>query len=71
MKSICSPPTAFCLLPTAYCRLPTAYCLLPTSFEGGGMERALRRQSRTRCHRRHGKKKPASLKSEGTRREYL
>ena len=55
MKSICSPPTAFCLLPTAYCRLPTA-------FEGGGMERALRRQSRTRCHRRHGKKKPASLK---------
>jgi hypothetical protein len=24
MKSICSPPTAFCLLPTAFCLLPTA-----------------------------------------------
>jgi len=32
MKSICSPPTAYCLLPTAYCRLPTACCLLPTAY---------------------------------------
>ena len=24
MKSICSPPAAFCLLPTAYCLRPTA-----------------------------------------------
>jgi len=41
MKSICFPPTADC-------RLPTAYCLLPTAFEGGGMERALRRHGSPR-----------------------
>jgi hypothetical protein len=38
MKSICFPLSAFCFLLSAFCRLPAA-------FEGGGMERVLRRHA--------------------------
>ena len=41
MKSICFPLSAFCFLLSAFCRLPAA-------FEGGGMERALRRHGSPR-----------------------
>jgi hypothetical protein len=56
MKSICSP------------RLPSACCRPPAAFEGSSSWRdswpVL--QTTTTCHRRQGKKKLVTLKSEGT-----
>jgi hypothetical protein len=85
MKSICLPlppfrlllsafcflPSTFCLLISAFCVLLTADCLLQLRGVRVGETLAPLHGPTTRCHRRQGKEKLVTLKSERTERGYL
>ena len=59
------------LLTSRHCRLASAYCRLRTTFEGGGMEKALRRSGNLGqdVMADAGKEELGMLNTEGAKRE--